>query len=135
MKVKDSLESHGLIWDCLYSILSIDSLEIKDSKWSKFDDVMHVLIQEFGFESDPKICINIFKQILRFSTIGTRIEYESHLRIQDSFPNYQKLKEISIQNENVRTLRWVKELLATFIRESTKMMMEPKDSFMLINVR
>ena len=134
MKVKDNLESHSLIWDCLYSILSIDSSEIKDSNWSKFDDVMHVLLQEFGFESDPKVCINIFKQVLRFSTIGTGIEYESHLKIQDHLPNFQELKAISIQKENVRTLRWIKELMATFIRESTKMMMEPKDSFIIMNV-
>ncbi|CAO1427754.1 unnamed protein product [Diamesa hyperborea] len=133
MKVKDTLESHAIIWDCLYSILSIDNSEIKDSNWSKFDDVMHVLLQEFGFESDPKICINILKQILRFSTIGTGIEYESHLIFQDDLPNFQELKTISSRKENVRTLRWIKELMATFIRESTKMLIDPKDSFIILN--
>lgn len=135
MKVKDTLESHAIIWDCLYSILSIDSSEIKDSNWSKFDDVMHVLLQEFGFESDSKICINILKQILRFSTIGTGIEFESHLKIQDDLPNFQELKAVSSRKENIRTLRWIKELMATFIRESTKMLMDPKDSFIILNVR
>ncbi|CAO1422653.1 unnamed protein product [Diamesa serratosioi] len=132
MKVKD-LEHKECLWDCLYSILSIDSSEIRDSNWSKFDDVMQALLHEFGFESDPKSSIHLFYQVLKFSAIGTGIEIESYVKIEDHFPNFQELKDISVEKENVRTMRWVKELMATFIRESTKMLMDPKDSLIIIN--
>lgn len=133
-KVKD-LEHNEYLWDCFYSILSIESSDIKDSNWSKFDEVMHALLHEFGFENNPKLCILLFYQVLKFSAIGTGIEIDSHVKFEDHSPNYQLLKDISSKKENIRTMRWIKELMATFIRESTKMLMDPKDSLILINVR
>lgn len=99
------------LYESLFQAVLIEEAEFKNGKWSKFDDVMAELLNQFGIESDASTSFILLQKIVAFCAIDYR-------------ENNQKTsgKSLETNNEvNRRTLRWLKKLMETIIRESSKL--------------
>lgn len=114
------IEFNDHIYECLYHVVKIDKRD--DTNWSKFDDVMAKLINQFSTESDAKLCKVLIHKILKFCTINNEnVQINFNDLSQSTGEYFEKLRE-NFQESNFKVARWVKKLMEMMTRESIKML-------------
>lgn len=99
------------LYDSLFHVILIEESDTRNSKWSKFDDVMSELSTQFGVENNPSTSEVLLQKIIKFCAI----DYE---KFETKSDNLSKFKTSQV---NHRALRWLKKLMETMTRESPRM--------------
>lgn len=120
------------LYECLLLVMSIEESERNSSRWCKFDDVIEELIAQFGLEGEPTVSELLLKKLVKLCAIEHQELTSGYFEMASSEleSNYDELKA-KTNRVNFRTLRWIKKLMEMMIRESPKLLNNPRilDSF------
>lgn len=125
------------LYECIYLSLIMDlNLQVTDSKWNKYDDVMSKLIEYFSFENDVKLSRFLMYQIAKFTGAGygNHFEIKSLKEIEELDVNYLNDLRTKINKPNLRVYRWISNIMQMLIRESLRMLNNIDDSKYFLHV-
>lgn len=127
------IEYNDHLYECLFHAVAIEDAIVENSKWCKFDDVIENLLSQFGMESAAEVSYLLLSKIVKFCGISQHELFEvfSSLSADQLDSGYAELR-IKAKDENLRTMRWVKNLFQMMIRESPRLLSSPKESFRIL---
>lgn len=127
IRKNDELVYNDLLYECLLSVIQMENAEVDNANWCMFDCVFGQLLENFGTQSEPELCLLLIEKILKFCLVPYDVSSVSLEAIEPAY--FDELKK-TCRRQNMRTMRWTKKLMDTIVRELPKLTGKDKAKYL-----